>query len=120
MNAKTAPLPSKFVIASNVEKLRSHHRWSQHELARRSGVSQSTVSNLENPEKATPRYSPTTDNVDAIAKAFGLPGAILSLPLPLDLLLDFSKIDLVLTDYAQTDQEGRRTIEAVAELTRPR
>ena len=120
MNAKVSLIPSKFVIARNVEALRDHHRWSQHELSRRSGVSQSTISNMENPEKATPRYSPTTDNVDAVAAVFGITGAILAMPLPIDLLLDFGKISIVLTDYAQSDPNGRRAIEAVSELARPR
>lgn len=120
MNAKTHPLPSKFVIARNMKALREHRGWSQGELSRKTGVSQSTISNMETPSRATPNYSPTTDNVDAVAAVFGLNAAVLAMPLPLELLLDFGKIETVIRDYAESADEGRRTIAAVAELSRPR
>lgn len=120
MNAKSRSSPSKFSVARNVKKLREHHGWSQAALAKKAGVSQSTVSNMEVPERATPRYSPTMDNVDAVATVFGLPAAVLAMDLPIDVLLDYSKIAMVIHGYAESRVEGRKAIEVVAELSRPR
>lgn len=114
----TKPLvPTKFTIARNVEALRKHHGWSQHVLAQKSGVSQSTISNIESPERATPRYSPTTDNVDAVAAVFGVSSSILSMPLPLELLLDFGKASHLLETYASATPNERQAIDAVASIT---
>ena len=116
MNKKTL-VPTKFTIARNIEALRKHYGWSQHTLAHKSGVSQSTVSNMETPERATPRYSPTTDNVDAVAAAFGLSSSALSMPVPLDLLLDFGKASNLLETYAAAAPNERQAIDAVARIT---
>ncbi len=113
----TKPVPTKFTIARNIELLRKHYGWSQHVLAQKSGVSQSTVSNMESPERATPRYSPTTDNVDAVAAVFGLSSSVLSMPLPLELLLDCSKATHLLETYAAADTNERQAIDAVARIT---
>jgi len=120
MNHQSRSSPSKFSIARNVKKLREHQGWSQAALAKKAGVSQSTVSNMEVPERATPRYSPTMDNVDAVAGVFGLPASVLAMDLPLDVLLDCGKIEGIIHDYAESPNEGRKAIEVVAELSRPR
>lgn len=120
MNSKAVRTPSKFVIARNLKALREQRRWSQKELARKTGVSQSTISNMETPDRAKPRYSPTTDNVDAVAAVFGLNAAVLSMQLPLDLLLDFGKMGHVISNYADSDPEGRQAIEAVSNISKPR
>ena len=60
------------------------------------------------------------DNVDAVAAVFGLPAAVLAMDLPMDVLLDYGKIVMVIHDYAESQGDGRKAIEAVAELSRPR
>lgn len=65
--AKRSPIA---IIASNVRSLRLAKEWSQGELARRAGVSQKVISNLENADKL--QISPTIDTVSSVAEAFGL------------------------------------------------
>ena len=118
MYARESPTASKILIAKNVKLLRRYARLSQVSLAKQAGVSQATVSNLENPDKAGDNYSPTTDNIDAIAAVFGLPGAVLAMNLPMDILLNFSNISSVIHRYVLANSRERQAIEAVAELTR--
>lgn len=47
MRHKLNPQPSRLTIARNIKSLREHRQLSQKELARMSGVSQRTVSNIE-------------------------------------------------------------------------
>ena len=55
-------------LAERVYGLRYQRGWSQIELSRRSGVTQATISSLENARRAA--YMPT---LRKIAQAFGLP-----------------------------------------------
>ncbi len=119
MNARASPIPSKLIVAKNIKMLREHHNWTQSLLAEKSGVSQSTISNMEHPENAGDRYSPTTNNIDAVSAVFGLPGAILQMALPLDMLLEFGRIEQLMTGYIYSTASGRLAIEAVAEIASP-
>jgi len=116
MNARASPTPSKLLIAKNVKTLREHYKLTQTQLAKIAGVSQATISNMENPAKAGESYSPSMDNVDTVASAFALPGAVLAMDFPLDLLLDFQKISSVVTVYANADRKERQAIEIVADI----
>lgn len=104
---------AKDVLARNVKALRLHRGWNQTSLAQKAGVSQRTVSNIENPAK-NPGYSPTVDAIDGIAKAFGLSLYHLSMPVDLDVLLDLS-IEKTIQYYAKSTKEGRENITRIAE-----
>jgi transcriptional regulator with XRE-family HTH domain len=55
-------------IALKIHGLRTDRGWNQAELAHKSGVSQKTISNLEDPNS----HACQLDKLDAIAKSFGL------------------------------------------------
>lgn len=57
--------PTKVILARNVRGLMDHHGWSEHDLAKRSGVSQKAINNLLNVKSA-----PTLDTIDMLAAAF--------------------------------------------------
>lgn len=92
MKHKLNPLPSRFVIARNIKALREHSHLSQAALAKRAGVSQRTVSNIENPEAET---TPTTDRVEAVASAFGLQLFHVAMPIPLEILVDIGGLNRI-------------------------
>ncbi len=59
-------------LARRVRKLRLKRGWSQHELARRSGLPQSHISRLENA-----KHTPTYLTIEKLARAFGVsPGEL--------------------------------------------
>lgn len=113
MYSKTALEPSRLIIARNIRALRAHHDWSQVELARKAGVAQRTISNLENKDAET---TPTTDRVEAVARVFGLELYQIAMPLPLELLVDMGRMKNLIDDYAHTAPSERQTIEQVAKI----
>lgn len=113
MDSKTNSQPSRKIIAHNIALLRKHRGWSQAELARRAGVSQRTISNMENPDTET---TPTTDRVEQVAEVFGLQLYQLAMPLPLDLLIDIGNLTSLVDYYAHSRPEIRPTIEQVAKI----
>lgn len=116
MKHKLHPQPSRLIIARNIKALREHHRLSQEALGRKAGVSQRTVSNIENPESET---TPTTDRVEAVAAAFGLQLFHVAAPLPLELLLDIGGLNRMIDTFSHIDPAGRETMERVAQLALP-
>ena len=113
MYRKTKSEPSRIIIARNVKALRDHMGWSQAVLAEKAGVAQRTISNMENPESTT---TPTTDRVEAVAHVFGLELCQLTMPLPLDLLIDISGMTKLIDAYTHADRARRFTVEQVAEI----
>lgn len=59
-----------------IEELRKKRRWSQEELAEKSGVSRTIITRLE----STPDVTTTTKTLQAIADAFGVSIKYLFLP----------------------------------------
>lgn len=116
MRHKLNPAPSRLIIARNVRALREHARLTQHALGRKAGVSQRTVSNIENPESET---TPTTDRVEAVAAVFGLQLWHVAMPIPLDILIDIGGLTRMIDSYAHVAAPGRETIERVALLALP-
>lgn len=99
-------------LSSNLRQLMAHYGHNQKALGRKSGVGQTTVSNLCNPERG---HSPKMATVDAIAEVYGLKGWQLLVPdQPLDVLLSQS-LDRVVMSYVQISSDGRQYIEHVAE-----
>jgi len=116
MRHKLNPQPSRLTIARNIKSLREHRQLSQKELARMAGVSQRTVSNIEN---ADSEITPTTDSVEAVAGAFGLMLFHVAMPLSIDILLDIGSLNRMINTFAHVDKDGRETIERVANLALP-
>ncbi len=116
MRYKANPQPSRIVIAKNIKLLREHAGLSQSALGKKAGVSQRTVSNIENPESET---TPTTDRVDAVAAVFGLQLFHVAMPIPLEILIDIGGLNRMIDSYAHIDATERETIERVARLALP-
>lgn len=105
------PLP-RVTLARHVALLRKTNEWTQADLARKSGTSQRTISNIENPEGP----SPSLDNVELIAEAFGLRGWQLIMPtLVEDLANGNSGLSALIRAYLAADKEGRAHVLRVAE-----
>lgn len=69
-------------VSTNVQALMDHRKWTQEQLAAKSGVSQSHISNI-----VRQMNDPSTDKLDAIGEAFGIPGWLLMIPdLPIEVL----------------------------------
>ena len=113
MYRKTKSEPSRAIIARNVEALRKHHGWSQAVLAKKAGVGQRTISNMENPDTET---TPTTDRVEAVARVFGLELYQITMPLPVDLLIDIGGITKVIDAYTHTEASRRGAVEQIAQI----
>jgi transcriptional regulator with XRE-family HTH domain len=63
------------ILAANVKRLRDAESWSQPDLARRSGVPQTTISAIENA-----KHKVSVAKVEMLAKAFRLPTWALLMP----------------------------------------
>ena len=84
--------------------------WSQHELAKRSGVSQSQVGNILNR-----RTSCSVETAEALAKPFGLQGWHLILPNLPDELVHSISIERLVTAYTGAGEETRDYLDRIAE-----
>lgn len=101
-------------FAHNLQRLMDHHGLSQAELARKSGVGQSTLSkllNIEDPSAMNPRSS----TVEQLADYFDIPGWQLMMPgLPLELLLS-KRLTKLVENYRDAPEPGRAQVERIAE-----
>lgn len=98
-------------LAHNVKVLMDHKGWSQPELARRSGVSQRSISDLLGYKKGS-----TTTTIDRIAAAFGLDGWVLLVPgLPKE-LLESGRLSKLVGSYSSANKKGREYIDKAAEV----
>jgi transcriptional regulator with XRE-family HTH domain len=112
-----ATQPSLVIISKNVAALREAKQWSQSELAKKAGVSQKVVSNLENAD--TLGIHPTFYTITSIAKALNVSLFVLMLPISLEKLLQIQKepkLDRVIDAYLTLPDEGRVTVDRVLEL----
>ena len=98
-------------LAQNVNELMRRGKLVQRDLAKMSGVSQRTISNICNPDGP----SPTLESVDAVAAAFGLDGWHLIMPTLVDDLAGDTTIAALFSAYEHASAEGRRHIVRVAE-----
>ena len=89
-------------ITKNIGLMMQQRKWSQEKLAKKSGISQRTVSNILN---QTSGVSPMLSSIAKIARSFGL--EFWQIALPVDELLNDSSIVLLLEYYAKANQEGR-------------
>lgn len=102
---------SREAIANNVKRLMDHHGHNQTALAKKSGVSQRTISNVIRPDSAG---SLTLESMDAIARAYGLQTWHIMLPnAPLELLVN-SSLEKLVDNYMYATREGRDMITRVS------
>jgi transcriptional regulator with XRE-family HTH domain len=101
-------------LARNLQRLMDHHELSQAQLGKKSGVGQRTLSTLldvEHPLEINPRST----TIDQLATYFGIPSWQLLVPnLSIDLLLSNRLAELI-TNYTNASDQGRKTIDRIAE-----
>lgn len=113
-------IPYLRTISRNIEVLRTERGWSQGELARKAGVSQKVISNIENAEDRN--IHPTINTISAIADALGVSTLLLLTPLPLEQLESLKEesaakaISRLVESYVSLPLAGRRTVERVLDL----
>jgi len=101
-------------FARNLRILMEHHKDTQTSLAKRSSVSQKSISNMLNLGDDT---SPKLANVALVAKAYNLQTWHVLLPdVPVDILLN-SSIEKIVANYTHADKETREAWADVAEAT---
>ena len=101
-------------LAINLKILMDHRGDNQTDLAKRAGVSQKTISNMLNPEDDK---SPNLKKVSLVARAYGLQTWHLLYPdAPIDILIN-TDIEKLVSNYINTDQNSRKAISQVAEVT---
>lgn len=98
------------VVSANVRRLMRSMEWSEHDLARRSGVSQKAINNLLNQATGC-----TITTADKLARPFGLQGWQLQLPdIPPDAAFANSLTNIVVK-WIHTDERGREFISHAAD-----
>lgn len=102
--------PTKIVVARNLVALMKQRGWSQQELARQSGVAYKTINKIVNLQSA-----PTSGVLDRLAAAFKLCAWQLSLPVPLEQLLEPDRLTSLVLNYVSASPSGRDWISRVAE-----
>lgn len=109
-NVKQKRPQVRAILSANLRALKERRDWTQTELANKAKISQRYVSSVLNQEQA-----PTTEIVDALASAFGLPGWVLLIPdIPIE-LLDSPDIPLLLQHYLGAGPDGRGLLDKLAE-----
>lgn len=104
-------------ISKRVRALRRQRGWSQEYLAIRAGVDQKTISNIEN-EGGSRASTVQLDSMDSIAQALGLEVWQLCLPYDDDEIVSSPRFGKLAHAYIRSSDEGRRSIEQVADLAR--
>jgi transcriptional regulator with XRE-family HTH domain len=103
---------AKKALALNVSRLMEHHGFTQEGMAKKTGVSQRSISNLISIDSP---HSPKLKTIEDVAQAFNLQTWHLLLPdAPIDMLLN-SSIEKVVSNYASASQEGRDMINRVSD-----
>jgi transcriptional regulator with XRE-family HTH domain len=98
-------------VARNVADLRNRQGWSQAELGKRAGVSQRTISDIEN----ALHKSPGLDTLEGLAAALRVPLWALFLPeIPTD-LSSLRRADRLTATYLAIGEDGKRTLDGIAE-----
>jgi transcriptional regulator with XRE-family HTH domain len=100
--------PVEKVLAANVASLMKLHQLDQHQIAKRTGISQKTFSNI-----LTASVSTSIKNVATIAETFRVPiWALLDDRLPPQ---HSKRVGRLLAQWLASDDAGREHIEMVAE-----
>lgn len=98
------------LVSANVRRLMQAMEWSEHELARRSGVSQKAINNLLNKTTGC-----TITTAEKLAKPFGLTGWQLMIEkIPADAAFSNTLTNLVLK-FTSADDQGRAFIRSAVD-----
>ena len=103
-------IPPRETLARNLRHLKQMREWSDATIAKKAGISAKAVNNMINA-----RHSPNIDDVDAVARVFGLTGWHLIMPNLPDDLINSPNVGSLFTSYASADPEGRKVIDMIAE-----
>lgn len=104
-------LSPRLVLARNLKILIEKSGLAAPEVAKRAGVDRKTVNNQLNG-----RYDPRPEQVDAVAKVFGLTGWILLSSSFRPEMANNGNIQRLLELYADANEDGRENILRVAEM----
>jgi transcriptional regulator with XRE-family HTH domain len=104
------------ILARNVKTLRVAKEWNQTELAKKSGLSQKVISNLERAGEL--RIHPTIETLSSVADALGVPAFILLMPISEPLLVNImqDKVSRLIDNYIHASSEGQAMIDRIGEL----
>lgn len=112
--AKRTPntLPRE-AVAANLRDLMRLRKWSEHELAKRSGVAQKTINNVLNRKSAC-----SIETAEHLARPFNLAGWHLMIPGLPKVLIDSPTLFTLVQDWMTASDEGRDLIERLAKRER--
>lgn len=101
-------------VSGNLRRLMEHHQVSQAQLSKRTGVGQSTLSNLldaANPLEINPRMS----TLHQLSQHFQVPAWLFLVPdVPLEMLLDASLATLI-EQFRKLPPSGRANVQRIAD-----
>lgn len=101
-------------VAGNLQRLMDADQISQAQLAKKTGIGQSTISNLLSVAKPL-EINPRMSTLVQLGAHFGVPAWMFLVgDLPLDLLRG-GRIAAMIHNYTAATDEGRQTIDRVAE-----
>lgn len=92
---RTSKRECSLVIAANVRVMMKRRDWTQEQLAKRAGVSQTHVGNV-----LRAQHAPSADVIERIAGAFGVPPYLLLVPDLAPEMLDSPELPLLVERYA--------------------
>lgn len=98
------------ILAANVKRLRDAEGWSQPDLARVSGVAQTTISAIENA-----KHKASIEKVESLARAFRMPTWALLMPDIDPALFRGNGLNKIVNAYIALPQDGRNEIARVSE-----
>jgi transcriptional regulator with XRE-family HTH domain len=104
-------LPPRAVLADNLKNLMKIRELSGPQVASKAGVDRKTVNNMINA-----RFNPDLDNVEAVARVFGLAAWQLLRPGPIDDLAKAGAIDKLIDAYYVSSEAGKENILRVADM----
>lgn len=100
------------ILANNIKRLMQYHDLAQDDIAKKTKIGQTTLSNVLRPGSLA---SITTKTLEELARFFDLEVYHLLIPdLPIEELLN-KRIEKIIDCYAHTPLEGRENLERIAE-----
>jgi transcriptional regulator with XRE-family HTH domain len=100
-------------LAENVQALMDLRGWTQTRVAKEGGLAQRTVSNVLNKTN-----DPGTEVIEALGRAFGVPGWTLLIPKVPSKVLDSQELPNLVNTYLEAASKPLSTV--IAERARPR
>lgn len=98
-------------ISTNLKRLMTARKWSQSELARLSGVSQTHIGGILRGESDC-----TVDMANQLAHPFGTTGWVLIMPNLPDELINSTSVQTLMDFYLGADADGREFLDAAMKM----